>query len=360
MAVNRGIGRAVVAMSGGVDSAAAAAALLEEGYEVTGVTFLFGRGADGSTGLLSEERQVELARRTAAALGVAHRVVDLQEEFHARVIESFVAEYLEGRTPNPCVGCNAEVKFPALLRAAAECGAEWVATGHHVRVRGNPDGTFSLLRGKDERKDQSYVLYRLGQVELRRCLFPIGELTKEEARSRAASRGIPVEEMPESQDICFLSGWNYRDFLTLLYPECLDPGPILDTQGRVLGEHEGIAFYTVGQRRGLGVSAPHPLYVVRLEPERKAVVLGEREEVPGTWLEAERASWVRGDPPAHDFHARAMVRYHAPPIPCRVRVDGEGFTLEFSERVWAITPGQHAVIYRDDEVLGGGVIARGG
>ncbi len=349
-------------MSGGVDSTAAAIALLEEGYEVTGVTFVFGRGGDEPGGPLEgqEDRQVELARRAAAAMGLEHRVLDLREEFRAQVIEPFAAEYLRGRTPNPCVECNRRVKFPALFRAAEEYGTEWVATGHYARIRENQDGTLSLLRGRDERKDQSYVLYRLGQAELRRCLFPNGTVTKEEARSRVASGGIPVEEMPESQDICFLAGWNYRDFLALSCPECLDPGPILDTRGNQLGEHEGLAFYTVGQRRGLGVSAARPLYVVRLDPERKAVILGEKEEVPGTWLEAESASWVRSGPPGKDFHARAVVRYNAPPVPCRVRVSGEGFSLEFSERVWAITPGQHAVIYRDEEVLGGGVISRGG
>ncbi|MGQ9475372.1 MAG: tRNA 2-thiouridine(34) synthase MnmA [Actinomycetota bacterium] len=354
--------RVVVAMSGGVDSTAATIALLEEGYEITGVTFVFGHGAGGASEPPGdrEGRQVELARRAADVLGVQHRVVDLRKEFRAQVIEPFMREYLRGRTPNPCVECNRRVKFPALLRAAEEEGAGLVATGHFARVRESQDGTFSLLRGKDKGKDQSYVLYRLGQAELRRCLFPNGTLTKEEARSRVESRGVPVEAMVESQDICFLVGWNYRDFLALNCPECLDPGPILDTRGNRLGEHEGVAFYTVGQRRGLGVSAPRPLYVVRLDSERKTVVLGDREEVPGTWLEAESASWIRGDPPGNDFHARAMVRYNAPPAPCRVSVTEEGFTLHFEERVWAITPGQHAVIYSGEEVLGGGVIARAG
>ncbi|WP_287154547.1 tRNA 2-thiouridine(34) synthase MnmA [Candidatus Solincola tengchongensis] len=353
--------RAVLAMSGGVDSTAAAVLLLEMGYEVLGVTFLLGGPSDVAGDPVSdrEARHVELAARAAAVLGLEHQVLDLRQEFRTQVVEPFAAEYLRGRTPNPCVDCNRRVKFTALFRVAEEAGAEMVATGHYARVRENPDGTLSLLRANDWRKDQSYVLYRLGQAELRRCLFPNGTLTKDEARSRVASKGIAVEEMRESQDICFLAGWNYRDFLALHCPECLDPGPILDTRGNLLGEHEGLAFYTVGQRRGLGVSAPRPLYVVGLDTERKAVILGEREEVPGTWLEAESASWVRGEPPGNDFHAQAAVRYNAPAVPCRVTLAGEGFTLRFAERVWAITPGQHAVIYSGEEVLGGGVIARG-
>ncbi len=352
----------LVAMSGGVDSAAAALALLEEGFRVKGVTFVFGHGAAATDDPLSEADigQAELARRAAAALGIKHRVIDLREEFRRLVVEPFAAEYLRARTPNPCVECNRQVKFPALLRAAQEEGARWVATGHYVRVRENPDGTFSLLRGIDGKKDQSYVLYRLGQEELSRCLFPNGTATKEEVLARVASLGIHLVDMPESQDICFLAGWNYRDFLALNCPQCLDPGPILDTKKNLLGEHEGLAFYTVGQRRGLRVSSSRPLYVVRLEAENKAVVLGEREEVPGTYLEAENASWVRGEPPGREFWARAMVRYNSPPAPCRVTVAGDGFSLFFEKRVWAITPGQHAVVYDDDEVLGGGVIARGG
>ncbi len=215
--------RVLVAMSGGADSTAAALALLEDGYRVAGVTFLFGHGAAAFEGSLSEAdvRQVEAARRAATALGIEHRVIDLREEFRRLVVEPFAAEYLRARTPNPCVECNRRVKFPALLRAADEEGARWVATGHYVRVRENPDGTFSLLRGSDGKKDQSYVLYRLGQEELRRCLFPNGTVTKEEVLTGLASRGIRLENMPESQDICFLAGWDYRDFLAGAWT----PGP---------------------------------------------------------------------------------------------------------------------------------------
>lgn len=359
MSAQRDTGKVVVAMSGGVDSSAAALTLVEEGYRVVGATFRLGSAADhmGNNAMKEEPAFLQRAFSVSSQLGIEHRVMDLRETFRSAVVGPFVAAYLQGRTPNPCVVCNQEVKFRALLRVAEEEGAHYVATGHFARLLPGEDGSFSLLRARDRGKDQSYVLYRLGQGELSRCLFPNGDRSKEEVRKLAASRGLPVTDMEESQDICFLTGFDYRDFLALCEPRCLSPGSILDTEGKERGRHDGIAFYTVGQRRGLGVSAPYPLYVVRLEPERGTVVVGRREEVPGVYLEAEEAHWVRGDPPAASFDAEAMARYNTPPVPCRVKVTEKGFTLEFADRVWALTPGQHAVIYRGDEVLGGGVIA---
>jgi tRNA-specific 2-thiouridylase len=345
-------------MSGGVDSSAAAAFLLDEGYPVAGVTFVFMQEVARESPGGAAAPHAAAAGEAARLLGIPHKVVDLRERFRSEVVERFAAEYMRGRTPNPCVECNQRVKFPALLEAVEEAGAAYGATGHYARSGKGGDGLFRLCRAEDGGKDQSYVLYRLKQEVLAKCLFPNGGRLKEEVVSRAASAGLPVGEMEESQDICFLRHMDYRDFLALKYPECLSPGPILDTDGRKLGEHEGIAFHTVGQRKGLGISAPYPLYVVAIDPGKRTVVLGKREEVPGVYLEAEDVTWVKGAPPALRFRAEAVPRYNSPPLPCEVEVENEVLKVHFEERAWALTPGQHVVLYRGDEVLGGGVIAR--
>ncbi|NPV60047.1 MAG: tRNA 2-thiouridine(34) synthase MnmA [Actinobacteria bacterium] len=349
----------VVAMSGGVDSTAAAVGLLEEGCRVVGVTFRLWEEmpAGEPVARRCSLAAVERAAGLAASLGIEHQVVDLRERFLSMVVEPFAREYLGGRTPNPCVECNRWVKFPTLLEVADALGADLIATGHYARVCLGDDGKASLARAGHKAKDQSYALYRLGQEVLSRCVFPNQDADKEEARRRALSAGLRAGRGDESQEICFLCGADYRSFLSRRHPEAMNPGPLLDTSGRKIGEHEGIAFYTIGQRRGLGVSAPHPLYVVEIDPARRAVVLGSRDEVPGSWLRAEDAHWVSGDRPGGEIEAEAMARYNVAPRPCRARLWGDGFELAFTERVWALTPGQHAVLYRGDVVLGGGVIA---
>jgi len=344
----------LVAMSGGVDSTHAALVLLERGYRVRGVTFVFW-GDGGEAGSLPH---VARAREVAAKLGIEHEVLDLRETFFREVISYFAAEYMAGRTPNPCIICNRRVKFEALWKLASGRGCSWVATGHYARLAGR-GGEVRLLRARDRAKDQSYVLYRLGRLILSHCLFPNGELTKDEAREAVAEK-LGMDFPGESQDICFLSGEDYRDFLISRFPVSERPGPLLDTRGRELGRHRGIAFYTVGQRRGLGVGGPEALYVVALDPARNAVVLGRKDEVPGWWLEAEESVWLEGAPPSPEFEAEAMIRYNAEPVPGRVAASADRMRVEFRKKVWAITPGQHVVIYRGEEVLGGGVIVRAG
>jgi tRNA-specific 2-thiouridylase len=355
-----GKGGVVVAMSGGVDSSAAVALLLAQDYQVRGVTFrLWEDEALSSLGPAPHRSldYVEAAQDAADRLGIEHTVVDLQRRFFSQVIEPFVEEYMEGRTPNPCVECNRRVKFPSLLEAAEETGVAYIATGHYSRVMRDENGLYLLLRAANKRKDQSYALYILGQDTLSRCLLPNGDMSKDEVMEVVSSRGLSLQERRESQEICFLCGVNYRDFITLHYPEALAPGPILGTSGEVMGEHSGVAFYTVGQRKGLGVSAPYPLYVVAINPSRREIVLGSRDEVPGTYLEAEAMRWIGGIPPQRSFEAEAMVRYNSPPAPCRVEVGEDRFALHFEQHVWALTPGQHAVVFEGDRVLGGGVIA---
>jgi tRNA-uridine 2-sulfurtransferase len=351
----------VVAMSGGVDSAAAAATLLKEGWRVIGVTFRLWEEGPTTPAAVTARRCslaiVDGAARAARTLGIEHIVIDLRERFLSLVVEPFAGEYIRGRTPNPCVECNRRVKFPALIEAADDLGVDAVATGHFARACLDEAGAPVLMRAVVQRKDQSYALYGIGGGALARCLFPNGESSKAQVREAALSQGIVVPDVEESQEICFLCGGDYRDLISRRYPEASAPGPILDIRGRVLGEHHGIAFYTVGQRRGLGVSRPHPLYVVALDPSRRAVILGSREEVPGKWLRAVEPHWIRGEPPGGSFEAQAMVRYNALPAPCRVDASEEAFEVFFGERVWALTPGQHAVLYRGEEVLGGGVIA---
>lgn len=352
-----------VAMSGGVDSSVAAALLKEAGYEVFGITLNPWAEVPGQGTVTGPRRRscspddVLDAREVAARLGIPHYVFNIQAEFRRWVLDYYVAEYRRGRTPNPCIPCNRQIRFGLLLRKALALGADYLATGHYARVRHDADG-YHLLRAVDPQKDQSYVLYGLGQFELSRSLFPLGEYTKAEVRVVAARLGLPVADKPESQDFCFLGGLDYRDWLAL-QAGTVNPGPIEDLAGRKVGEHRGIAFYTVGQRRGLGIAAGIPLYVVAIDPARNAVIVGPEEALYRESVEAEDVHYVAGRPPEGPVRITARIRYRAPEAPATLepRPDGSA-VVRFDRPQRAPAPGQVVVFYRGDEVLGGGIIRR--
>lgn len=344
-----------VAMSGGVDSSVAAALLQEQGYAVRGVTMLLWREPSSDT-LLPDA--IDSARAVCAHLGIPHHVVDLREAFRQTVVEHFVRAYACGLTPNPCLRCNRELKFGLLWRQARAWGAERLATGHYVRVT-YAEGRYRLLAGMDRRKDQSYFLYALMQEQLANLLFPLGEWPKERVRNDARERRLPVAERPESQDVCFLRDGDYRRFVAAYAPESVRPGPIYDLQGRMLGEHRGLPYYTVGQREGLGIAAPRPLYVIALDAAQNALVVGHAEALGRDALLAEEMTYVTGAPPPHGARVEAKIRYRARRVGARVYDCGDGRAqVVFDEPLRDIAPGQAVVLYAGDEVLGGGTITR--
>ena len=344
--------RVLVAMSGGVDSSVAAALLKEEGYEVIGVTLDLGvRDDSGCCGL-------ESAKRVAGKLGVPHYTLDLKDLFHREIVLPFCREYSLGRTPNPCIRCNRTVKFEVLLRKAGEFGADLIATGHYARVEFDRAlGRYTLKKGVDRAKDQSYMLYLLTQEQLGRATFPLGDLTKEEVRAIARRMGLHTAGRPESQEICFVPDGRYPELVGRYFPEALRPGPILDTEGEVLGRHKGIAYYTVGQRRGLGLALGRPLYVVRIDPERNAIVVGGKEEVLAEGLLASDVNLVSVPEISEPMKVKAKVRYRHPEADATVFPLEDGKLLvKFSEPQEAVTPGQSVVFYLGDVVVGGGTI----
>ncbi|HMQ32014.1 MAG TPA: tRNA 2-thiouridine(34) synthase MnmA [Chloroflexaceae bacterium] len=354
----------MVAMSGGVDSSLAAALLHEQGHKVVGVTLHLWDDDDDrlAESLCCAQEMAESARRVCAQLGVPYYVFNYQREFRRHVIDYFVHAYAQGYTPNPCLECNREIKFRALLERARALGFDYVATGHYARVeRAAGDGPprYELWRAADREKDQSYMLHMLGQGDLARILFPLGGLTKPEVRALAAARGLASADRPESQDICFVPGGDYRNLLREQAPASLRPGPIVDLEGREIGRHEGLPLYTVGQRRGLGLGGGRPLFVVALDVGRNALVVGPAEAILRDRLEVDRAAFVDGGWPAEPFSCAVQVRAHADPAPAAVTpLAGGRLAVRLAEPLKAITPGQAAVLYAGDRVLGGGRIVR--
>jgi len=352
----------MVAMSGGVDSSVAAALLLEEGYACIGVTMQLwpeDLPREHESGCCSISA-VEDARRVANKLGIPYYVLNFADIFVEEVIDRFADEYLRGRTPNPCIVCNEKVKFGAFLEKALELECDYVATGHYAIVeRDEASGRYLLKRGRDRQKDQSYTLYGLTQEQLSRTLFPLGPYLKEETRRIARELGLITAAKPDSQEICFVPEGDYRAFMERYRPESKRPGPIVDLQGNVLGQHQGIAFYTVGQRKGLGIPHPTPLYVVAIDEVNNALVVGPREAVEGWSLLADPVNFIAVPQLDGARRVTCKIRYRVQDAPATIEPAPEGGVItRFDEPQAAITPGQSVVWYDGDVVVGGGIIQK--
>ena len=341
----------VVAMSGGVDSSVTAGLLVEQGYDVQGVSLRMWEGRLGPR-VCSDHHG---AKDIAEFLGIPHELLDLRSQFVETVVKPFAQDYLRGRTPNPCVACNRDFKLGTLLQWAKQQQADYVATGHYARIE--RDGAFqqiSLLRGVDERKDQSYFLFALSQDQLAHTIFPLGGMRKNQVREKARRLGLSVADRLESQDICF------GDYKSLVESHAkaqdLGAGDIVDTSGKVLGRHNGVHRLTIGQRRGLGIATPQASYVLDIDQASKRVVVGARSELGCGGLTAERMNWI--EPPiVEEFEAQVQIRYRSPAIPCLIRLTGNNACeVRFHKSYPAVTPGQAAVIYREEKLLGGGWI----
>jgi tRNA-specific 2-thiouridylase len=357
----------VAAMSGGVDSAVAAALLKDQGWEVIGLTmnlFALPRGACRDEGLRSccGFRAREDAHGVALALGISHLTADFRKDFEETVIADFCAEYSRGRTPNPCLRCNQYIKFDRLWARAQKLGARALATGHYARIDRDPEsGRWRLLKGVDPEKDQSYFLYMLTQAQLSRTLFPVGGYLKSEVRAMAMRLGLPVAERKESQEICFVPGRKYGRFLRERMSEAFKPGPIVDTRGKVIGRHGGILDFTIGQRRGMGIAGPHPLYVLAVDAVRNTIVAGTNEELYGDRFIASDVNWIAGGALEKPREAAVRIRYKHAEVKALLVPQAEGRLLvEFEKPERAATPGQAAVFYDGEAVLGGGTIEKCG
>ena len=355
--------RVIVGMSGGVDSSVTAGLLVEQGYDVVGITLNVWPELDGVDENSREDAccalgAVEDARRVADRLGIRYYVVNFREVFEEKVVEDFVNEYQRGRTPNPCVRCNQFIKFDALLARAALFDADYVATGHYARVEHDPaSGRWNLRKAADPSKDQSYVLYVMTQDRLARALFPLGGLSKQDTRDLAVQWRLPVANKPESQDICFVPYKRYTEFLERHAPETIREGPIVDTRGRELGRHQGIAFHTIGQRRGLGLQFAEPRYVTALDAATNTVVVGSIEELMRRECVLEDVNWVKIPEPRDPIRTRARIRYRAELVPALVCAEsGARARVVFDEPQRAVTPGQAVVFYDGEFVVGGGTI----
>ncbi|MBL7151231.1 MAG: tRNA 2-thiouridine(34) synthase MnmA [Candidatus Omnitrophica bacterium] len=380
----------VVAMSGGVDSSVAAALLKSKGYEVIGITMCFNLSDSGRKRPACCSRQgIEDARRVAQRLAIRHYVLNMRKALDEYVIKDFCREYLRGKTPNPCIRCNQYIKFGLLLKKAFSLGAGFLATGHYARIERVDSKNYLLKKAKDSNKDQSYFLYRLNQAQLGHILFPLGDYTKGEVRKLAVKFGLAVADKPGSQEICFLPGEDYREFLVSRAKDKIRPGPIVDRQGNLLGRHKGVAFYTVGQREGLGIAKGYPLYITGIDSRKNQLVVGTKKEASKSAFLVNKAHFIHSRPenlalegkdkkwplsiplqeaagfkprssilkkPEKKVAVKVKIRYNHKEMPAWVWPFGRNLRARFRKPQFAITPGQSAVFYDKDIVLGGGII----
>lgn len=355
--------RVMVAMSGGVDSSVAAGLMVEAGHEVVGLTMKLRdttpeERAGRSASCCSPDDLMD-ARQVCDALGIPHYIVDYREVFYNHVIQPFAESYLSGLTPNPCVQCNDHVKFAPLLERAQALGAEALVTGHYARVT-EENGLYALRKAACLDKDQSYFLFGLGQAELSRLVFPLGDMDKDEVRQHAQAMGLPNWDKADSEDICFVPTGDYGRVVEKIVGADRVPrsGPIVDESGAQVGEHRGIHRYTIGQRKGLGISGSDRLYVLSVDADKDTLTVGPRARLAASGLRAERCVWVGGERPAELFQAAVRIRYRSQDVPAEILVDGDRMLVRFEAPQTAVAPGQAVVIYQDDRVLGGGWIER--